>query len=171
MNIKPGDSLLFKHSNLIGARIIRFFKQSIFHHSAIIINVNNCSGSNDITVDAIESRVFKGVHLSSYKLNSNKHSVYQVENLTDKDIYKIKETAFSLIGRKYDKMAILYLSYLTLTLGIRRPNKWDNKDMMFCAEVNDVCYKSIGIDVRPDIGSGNLAPGDIALSKDTVLVY
>ena len=170
MTIKLGDNILFKGSNKIAAKLIKFFRQSEYYHCGVVVEIYECKDKS-IVVTVCESTLLKGVHLSEYILNNTKHSVYQVSDLTDEDRTTIVKSVVSQIGKKYDYKAILYLCYLTITFQLRKKNKWNNDDSHFCQEINALGYESVNIDLREDMPDSNTSPGDIALSKLTIKVY
>jgi len=91
----------------------------------------------------VESRLDTGVHEISMRdwLAQGNKIVYQLETnlgLSDEQLYRLDKM---IIGKQYDKMAILWKAVTTLvrkvwrTATLRPRNQWGNKDHYFCVEI------------------------------------
>lgn len=141
---------IWSTNELIGAKLIRWGGEDKSSHFA------KYYPHLDLV---IESRLDTGVReipMSDWLAHGNK-IVYQLEpklTLDDEQLYLLDKP---IIGKRYDKMAILWKAATTLVSKIwrkatfRPKNQWGNKDHFFCVEIiktHDIALWSAGVKTR-----------------------
>jgi len=157
--MKAGDLVFFKSTSLIG-RIITKLTKSEFSHVAMATDETHIIESNYyIKTREIELTPDRASHIA----------IYRVNELTPEQAERVVQFARMLIGTPYDFVGIL-VWFIRLLFKWNIPNLVNDLNRMWCSELVDVAYSSVGIDLVPEQPYGDVTPEDLVKSSKVSLV-
>jgi len=110
---------------------------------------------------------FFGVRLRKLKENEAKYYILRNNNITSEERRKITSFVLHKVKIKYDFKLLIGIG-INIIFGIN--TKWDNKEKYICIELILDAYKSIGIDLLPELCNNHIIPNDILYSKELNIV-
>lgn len=156
--IKTGDVLLVKGNGVI-SKLIKLVTRSKYSHVSLAI-----SDTYVIEIDwkyRLQIRPIEYKSFDVYRLN---------RDLTNEDLFKMLDYAYSLIGTKYDFSKIVSL-FFEMIFGKRGKMLFNNPSKYICSDIVDLAYQQIGIDLVEKYGEQDVTPDDISKSKQLRFIY
>lgn len=148
--MKKGDIVLIKGQNLI-SRVIGEIEDSKYTHSAGIVKENQI----------IEAQAFKKTSYQPLSIYKGYTDIFTCDILTDEQRVKIVKYVEEEVGSHYD-LILLFLEFIRYAFHIMLPYK-KVFDSHICSTLWSDAYKSVGIDLCPNIKYPS--PKDLSESK------
>lgn len=152
-----GDIIFYETSTFIGS-IIRFVTKIPFSHVALAVGPKNIIEANSF----VRSRKLL---FNETKYKRVKVMRYKTE-LTEKQKLELIENSHKLLGRKYDYWGI-FLLFLRIVFRVKIDRLKDDYTKLWCSELVDYVYETIGIDLVPQLENNYVTIED--LEKSPVL--
>lgn len=145
-----GDIVFFKGESLI-SKIISKLTKSPYTHVAVVI-------MNEVILESdrfIETRL-RPLH------DDEIYTIMRCElNSAQKEM--IIANSINFIGKKYDYLQIAKW-FFKLTFNFDGKGLVNNANRVYCSELVDILFKSVGIDLLPDKQDGDVLPSDLLKS-------
>jgi len=171
MNIKDGDILLCKSSDIV-SRLIMWGTDSVYSHVAVV-----ASEKLGLIIEAVPAGGVRAISIGNYK---TAFDLYRVKVGYAFDSPEVTAYLVSMLARGYDFKSVVRLGWkmflrkmrLLKLLGLKAAGNKKASDELqedndyFCSEL---CYRAFyeggGLDIVPQVGSAETtSPGDIARS-------